>query len=262
MLKNAIEEIREACPDIQHIFVFNKAKHIEAASIETPEKVINPVIEAFKTILERAEALGGVKTVTMKYANGTATLYSFNHHHLFMVTEEKADMNYVNTITRVLIPAVLRIAEKLGPTPLTEDELPISNIEEKPQKQTPENADIMAPEEKVPMETEPKQETMFVQPQAIQLMVENIEGLRSFFIPSDAVRIGSEIFTEWENTFHNRIVENVIIETFNGKTAKCKVKPIKDPSYNGKGIVQIPNRIQLALEINKGDLVKVKPVIE
>jgi hypothetical protein len=98
-----------------------------------------------------------------------------------------------------------------------------------------------------------------MEPQATQLIVENLGGL---LVPSDTVRIDSELLSEWENTFDGKPVELVDIETFDGKTLRCKVKPIKDSKYNGKGVVQMPEKVQLTLEIKKGELVRVKPVFE
>lgn len=92
---------------------------------------------------------------------------------------------------------------------------------------------------------------------AVQLMVEDLRGL---FIPSDTVRIDSETLLEWEKA-SGKSVELVDIETFSGKTLTCKVKPIKDPKYFGKGVVQMPDKVQEALETKKGELVKVKPSI-
>ena len=94
---------------------------------------------------------------------------------------------------------------------------------------------------------------------ATQLIVENIGGL---LVPSDTVRIDNETLTQWENLFEGKKIEYVEIETFDGKTTKCKVKPIKDSQYFGKGIVQIPEKMQLTLEIKRGELVRVKPIIE
>jgi hypothetical protein len=94
---------------------------------------------------------------------------------------------------------------------------------------------------------------------ATQLIVENIGGL---LVPSDTVRIDNETLTQWENLFEGKKVEYVEIETFDGKTTKCKVKPIKDSKYFGKGVVQIPEKMQLTLEIKKGELVRVRPIIE
>ncbi|MCK4313319.1 hypothetical protein KAW04_01005, partial [Candidatus Bathyarchaeota archaeon] len=57
-------------------------------------------------------------------------------------------------------------------------------------------------------------------------------------------------------------IEEVEVETFDGKTSRCKVKPIKDSKYEGKGIIRMPEKIQLNLEIEKGELIRVKPAVD
>jgi hypothetical protein len=266
-LQNALDEIRNACPDIQHAFIFKDTGEIVAGDAETPQKVMVRVLDAFNGIFNRAEAIGGVEAVTLKCGGGTVALHSFGEHHLVMVTSANADLNYINTLTRVLIPTVLKLLEKISPTPL-------KNIPTPSPPQTPKPTTILTPtptppvEEKEafeepaiqkPIEEELKTEIPSFEVPATQLIVENIGGL---LVPSDTVRIDNETLTQWENLFEGKKVEYVEIETFDGKTTKCKVKPIKDSKYFGKGIVQIPEKMQLTLEIKKGELVRVRPIIE
>ncbi|MEM1553069.1 MAG: hypothetical protein QXH03_10445 [Candidatus Bathyarchaeia archaeon] len=267
-LQNALNEIRSAFPEIQHAFIFKGISEIIAGDAETPQKVIVRVLDAFNGIFSRAEAIGGVEAVTLKCGGGTVTLHSFGENHLVMVTSAKADLNYINTLTRVLIPTVLRLLEKISPTPLKNIHSRTTPTPTTPLRSEPETPKIGEPPEeevaKEPIlektkEEEVKTEVPSFEVPATQLMVENIGGL---LVPSDTVRIDIETLTQWENMFEGKKVEYVEIETFDGKTTKCKVKPIKDSKYLGKGIVQIPEKMQLTLEIKKGELVRVKPIIE
>jgi len=276
-LKDTLDEMRNACPDIQNAFIFTETGEILAGDAETPEKVMVRVIDAFDSITERAEAIGGIETITIEGDKGTVTLSRFGENYLITVTSEKADMKYVGTLTRVLIPTVLKVLEKLSPTPTkkpshmpaetaaeveTETEIEPLEVKEEPVEEHAEEAEIEEPSEEAqpkPEPAEPTPETLPIEPQATQLIVENLGGL---LVPSDTVRIDSEMLSEWENTFGGKPVELVDIETFDGKTLRCKVKPIKDSKYNGKGVVQMPEKVQLTLEIKKGELVRVKPVFE
>jgi hypothetical protein len=76
------------------------------------------------------------------------------------------------------------------------------------------------------------------------------------------VRIDNELLSQWEKFSEDTKIEKVELETFGGKTTQCKVKPIKDSKYEGKGIIRTPEKIQLNLEIKKGELVRVKPVVD
>jgi predicted regulator of Ras-like GTPase activity (Roadblock/LC7/MglB family) len=265
-LQNALDEMRNNCPDIQHAFIFKETGEIIAGDTETPQKVIARVLDAFNGIFSRAKAIGGIEAVTLKCGGGTVTLHSFGEHHLIMVTSAKADLNYINTLTRVIIPTVLKLLEKISPTPLknispsrtpkpTAIPTPTPPVEEKETLEEP----VEEPTIREPVEEEIKAEMPSFEAPATQLIVENIGGL---LVPSDTVRIDNETLTQWENLFEGKKIEYVEIETFDGKTTKCKVKPIKDSKYYGKGIVQIPEKMQLTLEIKKGELVRVKPIIE
>ncbi len=258
-LKNALEEMQNVCPDIQHAFIFHENGEIIVGDADIPQKVMIRVIEAFDDIFEMAEAIGGVEAVTLNCSKGSVKLYHFNEHYFVMVVSAKADANYVDTVTRVLIPTVLRLLEKISPT-LLKNVVPPPTIEPEPETlETEQPQEELAEEEPATeIKEEFKPETPFELP-SIQLIVENIGGL---LVPSDTVRIGNETLSQWENTFEGKKIEYVEIETFNGKTERYKVKPIKDSKYYGKGVVQMPEKAQITLEIKKGELVKVKPVIE
>ncbi len=270
-LNNVLDEMRKVCPDIQHAFVYNEGGGIIAGDAETPQKVRARVVDAFDDIFERAEAIGGVEAVTLNGSMGTVKLYNFNGHYFIMVYSAKADVGYVDTIVRVLVPTVLKVLEKLSPTPL-KNEIPPPQPKQLPMEDsTATGIPTEVPVEELKLELEEAKPPPAPEPEpfheplppievpAVQLIVENIGGL---LVPSDTVRVDSETLANWENAFEGKKIEYVEIETFDGKTARYKVKPIKDSKYAGKGIVQIPEKAQLALEIKKGELVKVKPVIE
>lgn len=272
-LQNALNEMRNTCPDIQHAFIFKETGEIIAGDAETPQKVMVRVLDAFNGIFNRAKAIGGIEAITLKCGGGTVALHSFGEHNLVMVTSATADLNYIKTLTRILIPTVLRLLEKISPTPLKN-----ILVQQTPPTPTPtptfsepetmtvgevlEGEVAEEPKEPIiekPREEEIKAEVPSLEVPATQLIVENIGGL---LVPSDTVRIDNETLTQWEEMFEGKKVEYVEIETFDGKTTKCKVKPIKDSKYLGKGVVQIPEKMQLTLEIKKGELVRVRPIIE
>jgi hypothetical protein len=155
-----------------------------------------------------------------------------------------------------LIPTVLRLLDKINPAPLESASPPheTSKIEkpEEPSKET-----LEEPKENVGLEIKP--EPLPLETPVNQLIVENLGGL---LVPSDTVRIDGETLSEWEGKLDGKKIEEVDIETFGGKTTRCKVKPLKDSKYFGKGIIQMPEKIQLTLEIKKGELVRVKPAID
>jgi len=255
-LKNALNEIRNVCPDITSTFMFKEDGEIIIGDENTSEKTMVHVVDAFDGIFEKAEAIGGVEYITLEGNNGRVNVSRMNDIYFVTVTSRKADMNYVNTVTRVLIPTVLKLLEKICPTPLKSNTPPLE-MEPEPVTEPAEKTPREEPEEA--MELEPKPKPSLPETTVNQLIVENLGGL---LVPSDTVRIDSEILSQWEELYEGRKIEEVEIETFDGKATRCKVKPIKDSKYEGKGIIQMPEKVQLSLEIKKGELVRVKPILE
>jgi len=268
-LKNALNEIRNVCPDITNTFMFREDGEIIVGDENTPEKTMVHVVDAFDGIFEKADAIGGVECITIEGSNGRVSVSWLNDLYFVTVTSRKADMNYVNTVTRVLIPTVLRLLEKICPTPLKsnspltetkhQSKIPMDEELEKPEPVAESVEETVMEEPKETVEAETKHEPLLPEPPVNQLIVENIGGL---LVPSDTVRIDSEILSQWEELYEGRKIEEVEIGTFDGKTMRCKVKIIKDSKYEGKGMIQMPEKVQLALEIKKGELVRAKPIIE
>ena len=268
-LKNALNEIRNVCPDITNTFMFREDGEIIVGDENTSKKTMVHVVNAFDGIFEKADAIGGVECITIEGSNGKVNVSWLNDLYFVTVTSRKADMNYVNTVTRVLIPTVLRLLEKICPTPLKSNspltetkhqlKIPMDEEFEKPELMEEPVEETVMEEPKETVEAETKHEPLLSEPPVNQLIVENLGGL---LVPSDTVRIDSEILSQWEELYEGRKIEEVEIGTFDGKTMRCKVKTIKDSKFEGKGMIQVPEKVQLALEIKKGELVRAKPIIE
>lgn len=256
-LKNALNEIRNVCPDIKNSFMFREDGEIVAGDENTPKKTMVRVTDAFDGILEKAEAIGGVEGITLEAGKGRVNVSCVNDLYLVTVTSKKADMNFVNTVTRVLVPTVLKLLEKISPASLKNTpalpEIPTVEEVEEPAEEPAEETIARETEETIEPEPIPPE------PPVNQLIIENLGGL---LVPSDTVRIDSEVLAQWEELYDGRKIEEVEVETFDGKTTRCKIKPIKDSKYEGKGIIRMPDKIQLTLQIKKGELVRVKPIVE
>jgi len=246
-LKNALDEIRNTCPDVISTFIFREDGEILAGDQTTSENTFVKVVDALDCLLEKKEALGDLERAIFEGEKNRACVSRVDGLYLVTVASKNADTKYLDSFTRVLIPTVLKLLEKIQPVP--------------PKTQLPEpEADIETParEFEETEETAQEEEILPDMP-ANQFIVENLEG---FLTPSDTVRIDSNVMSQWEKLFKDKKVEKVEIETFGGKTIRCKVKPIKNTKHEGKGAVQIPKKIQLALDIGKGELVRAKPIFE
>jgi hypothetical protein len=86
-----------------------------------------------------------------------------------------------------------------------------------------------------------------------------VDTLSGFFV-GDSVQVDLELLKEWSELLNRKSVNEIKIEAFSGKETRCKVKELSDPKLQGKGIVRIPEKICKALEVKKGQIVRVKPL--
>jgi len=89
------------------------------------------------------------------------------------------------------------------------------------------------------------------------LMAENLTGLFS----GETAQINNEILKEWSKNLNNAHIDEIEIETSNGKIATCKVKAISEREFKEKSLIRIPEKIYRTLGVEKGELVKVKPIV-
>ena len=228
-LSNAMTEIKKAYPDIKNSFIFTKNGTIITGDQETDEKTMNNVLESFENLKEKAKAIGNLKSFHITAKNGKLTLSKINDMHLLLATSKNADKNHIYSITHVIIPTILKTLETFAPT----------HLQSPPTK---------------------------------KLIVDTLSG----FFAGDSVQIDTEILRDWtkDNDPRARMkaaltgeqnmqesINQVQIETFGGNAAVCKVKEINDQNMKGKNMIRIPEKLCKSLEINKGDLVKVKPAL-
>jgi len=291
-LKSTLDEIQNACPDVTSNFIFKDGK-ILAKDKNTEEENATQTINAFDAITERADTLGDVETITIQSAEGKVNITTTNDFYLTTVSSKEADEKYVNTLTRILIPIVIRLSEKIQPASVESEAITIDQPE--PEEDDADEATEEAIDAEVPDETayeeiaeaedneadqpeELEEETAATEPEEIetvepeidtgpllpeppvtQLIVENLKGFR---VPSDTVRVDEEVIQQWSELYGDNKINEVEVEALNGKTIRCKFKQIKNSKDAGKGIVKMPEKIQLTLETQQGELVTVKPIVE
>ncbi|MCJ7763111.1 hypothetical protein MUP38_06640 [Candidatus Bathyarchaeota archaeon] len=243
-LKNTLNEIKNTYPTITNAFIFKNSK-ILAADETTDEDTAHSTVDAFNAIIERANAVGGIETVTIHSTNGKANITRINNLYLTTITSEETDEKYVNTLTQVLVPIVLKLVAKIHPASLSEDIFALEEPAESSMEET--------------TTTEPEPDALLPKPPVNQFIIDNLNGILA---PQDTVRIDKTVIAQWKKLYPNKKIEKVDAETLNGKTTRCKFKPIKDSKHEGKGIIQIPEKIQLTLQTTKGELVMIKPVVK
>jgi predicted regulator of Ras-like GTPase activity (Roadblock/LC7/MglB family) len=262
ILKNTLVEIRNVCPDVKASFIFDKEATLIAGDEETKESTLGKVLGSLDGILKKADAIGGLDSLVVEGSKGSVHIIPTNELYLAMVSAKNADTKYLETIGRVLIPTVMKLVDGFGPTPLRR--LPKSPDFLKPQDEdVPEKSEEML-EEETEEEEEPDKVDEFdemapdMELPSNQLIVETFSG---FLVRSDTVQISEEIMEQWEAALDGKEVSLVEVEAFNGKSSECKVKTVDSTKLENKAIIKIPEKLCQELDIDKGELVRVKPVL-
>lgn len=275
-LNNALTEIKNICPDVNTSFLFDKEGTIIAGDNDTTEVPLEKAVGAIKGIFEKTETLGGLDTLVINGQMGKVYISCVNDMYLAMVTSKNADMTYIQTVSRVLMPTVIKLLDNIARAP-TQPKFPSSRPspvdlpdifkQEKAEEAEEEEADEASEEiheEEVDEEKTKPQELGMPPKQELpeppnQLIVNTLGGL---FVRGDTVQIDTEILNQWSEYYDGAEINEIEIESFNGNSTRCKVKPIKDSKMEGRGIIRIPDEACQNLHVKKGELVKVKPLIQ
>ena len=268
-LRNTLIEIKNTCPDVSNAFIFTHDGNLLATDEDTDEETATRAANALNAVSKRADAIGGLESATFYSASNRVNFFRINDYYLAMVSSEDAEEKSSANLARILIPTVLRLTEKICNS--SQDENFRMEKPEFSEERTPDveetSTDLQA-EEITAVETEPLEEqsepepeldSFLPDPPVTQFMVENIGGL---LVASDTVRIDNAVILQWKDLYGERAITEVDVETLNRQTTRCKFKPIKDSKHNGKGIIQLPQKIQQTLQTSKGELVMVKPAIK
>jgi hypothetical protein len=292
--KSALNEIQKAYPDVTSNLIFKNGKIIAKDETIT-EKTTNRTIAAFENIAKKADIIGDIKNITIQTSQGKINIANTEEFYSTTILSKEADEKYVNTLTRILIPIVIHLIEKIQPASIENETISleqsdepeeftsetteepkeiVDDTEESPDEtdeveyyqndqpeleaELEENSEKESGEETDQAEIETDDEPLIPEPPMTQLIVENIGGL---LVSSDTVRVGQEVINQW-NSLYGEQLNEVEIETLNGKTTRCKFKPIKKNKEAGKGIIKIPEKIQLTLKTAAGELVTIKPLVK
>jgi predicted regulator of Ras-like GTPase activity (Roadblock/LC7/MglB family) len=248
-LQNALTEIRNVCPDVQSSFLFDKDASIVAGDAKTPEATVERVVKSLETILDKADTMGGLNSLLIEGSNGSVHISSVKDMYLTMITSNKADMRYVETVARVLIPTVMKLLDSLGSAPFRQVRPADTLWKPEAQEALQEEREEESTEVEEPLEPELPSN---------QLIVESFGGL---LVRGDTVQISEDLMSQWEEIVDGKEIGLVEIESFHGKTSQCKVKKVDNSKLDNKAIIRIPDKLCQALDVRKGELVKVKPLI-
>ena len=196
--------------------------------------------EAVRALTEKADTIGGIESITFKGEKVRAKVTTFNDFYVATVASNQADEKTVTNLTRVMIPTMLNLVQEIYPSSQ-------NHSQGHAYKPAPEPETFASPEPQLP------------ETQVNQYTVESL-GFSNFLSDTDLVRIDSALIAQWMELYGKRNITEIIIEDpETGKTIRCGFKPIKDSKLEGKGVILMPEKIQVALGIQKGAQVTIKP---
>lgn len=263
-IQTALNEIRRVSPDVLSTFFFNEDGTLVAKDDDTDSEKASHAAKVFNDLSGYSDIIGGIESVTYCGSNACMGISRLGFSYIATVAPTESDKKHTSALMSVLIPTAMRIADNyqhatdLEIVPPIAPEFP-ETVPEKNEETRVEQTEESEPEVE---QAEPELEyepTPTEDPQATQFIIENLGGL---LVAADTVRIDNEILLQWNDLYPNREIQEVDVETLNGQTTRCKFKPIKDSKLEGKGIIQMPQKLQAALQTSLGELVMVKPVIE
>jgi len=279
-LRNALVEIKKALTDINWSFVLTNNGMVITSEEDAVDPNMAKAASSFQSLAEKAGAIGGLDNMLITGEKGKVYVSSISDLYLVAGLTKNADLVYFRTITGAVLPTVLKVLDSvaspsLAPTPFK----PTSPIPYSPVRPAPselrieeEEKEEEAAEEEKYVEAEETEEPEALEPgkpQRIeahkqlenvpsqQLIVDRFGG---FMVKADTVQLDADILKRWSALLDVNEIDEVDIETFSGKTARCKAKLITDSKLEGRGLIRIPEKTCQLLDVRRGELVRVKPV--
>jgi predicted regulator of Ras-like GTPase activity (Roadblock/LC7/MglB family) len=286
-LKTALTEIKNVCPDVNSAYILLGNGKVVSNDDNAVDPAIEKAMNTLQELTDKSMSLGGLSDFVIDGEKGKIYVSHVNGTYSVMALPKRADLTFLRTITNIVFPTVLKVLEGINsetsetllstplkstpiiperpviptPTPL-EPEIDEENVEETAEEteKLEETDEITKPklaESTDEEESEEETEKISELPSQ-QLIVDKFGGL---MVRSDTIQLDFDVLDKWASTLNLDEIREVDIETFRGKTVRCKAKLINDEKLQGRGIVRIPERTCDALELKRGELVRVKPVM-
>jgi len=247
-LRNGLDEIRNVCPGISTIFVFRENGEMIVNDENTSQANSSEAQEAFRLLADKAKVLGGVESITVQGTQARINIARFDDFCATNVSSNEADEKTVTNLTRIMIPAMLKMVKHVSSAQQTEFQPKETLSELEPQ---------------FSFGAKPEQEMPTPQPEAAEFTVENLNVFAGLQSDPDSVQIDNGLLAQWYEMFGSENIAKVKLESpVTGKQAICKFAPFKDSKYDNKGIIQVPKKIQDELVTHKGAHVLVTPIVE
>ena len=286
-LRNALVEIKNSLTDINWSFILTNNGTVISSEENTVDQNMAKAASSFQTLAEKAAAIGGLDNMLITGEKSKIYVSSINDLYLVAGLNRNADLTYFRTITGTVLPTVLKVLDSItspSPTPTpfkSTPPIPYSPMKPAPTRPVPSELGVEEKEEEEPAseeyaEAQEREEPKEPEPLELdkpqrmetrgqlenipsqQLIVDRFSGL---MVKADTVQLDADVLKRWSALLNVNEVNEVDIETFSGKTARCKTKLINDAKLEGRGLIRIPEKTCQLLDVRRGELVRVKPVV-
>lgn len=286
-LKNALVEIKNVCPDISKAFILMDNGTIVAGDEQAIDPSVERAASSLQSLAEKAASVGGLNDLLIDGDKGKVYVSQVNGMYSVMALSKRADLPFLRTVTGIILPTILKVlngidsetalpahlkpAPRLPYTqfrpapsePLVEEEAveeTVKEAEEAEEVKAPEPLEATEAETEAEAEAEAEVESPKppIDLPSQQLIVDKFGGL---MVRADTIQIDFEVLERWSSLLDVKEIREVDIETFSGKTTRCKAKVISDQKFEGRGLIRIPEKTCEALELKRGELIRVKPVV-
>ncbi len=289
-LKTALNEIESKCPDVNQSFILTSGGTLILGDQKTLDPSVQKTMSFLKDLTGQTDGIGSLEELSVEGENGKVVYVSrISDFYYSTSMSDETNLPKIRTLTGVIFPTIIKAIDsippeatpspvkvnpphsspsKLGQTQETQSSEPeeetVEEIAQEPteaveQPQTQHDQESPGLEmraEQPEAETAPKRQMTNVPSQ--QFIIDKLGG---FMVRSDTVQMDSEILQRWKEILNGQEITEVDIETFGETTARCKIKVINDKKLEGRGLVRLPEKLCRSLELKKGELVRVKPVI-
>jgi hypothetical protein len=281
-LKTALTEIKNVCPDISNsLFLMNNGSLITGDE-QTIDPNLERAVSSLQDLTEKTACIGGLDDLSIDGENGKIYVSRINDMYFITAVSRKTDLSSLRTITGIILPTIIKVLDSISPEaappptllnpaprfpptpfrsmssePIAEEENVEETVEKIEAPETPETQEVL--DAKTEEAVEPETGKQIISLPSQQFIVDKFGG---FMVRSDTVQIDSDVLQRWGSMLGEKEISEVDLETFSGKTARCKTKAISDQKLEGRGLIRIPEKLCGTLQLKRGELVRVKPVAQ
>ncbi|MGF3522820.1 MAG: hypothetical protein ACQXXJ_06965 [Candidatus Bathyarchaeia archaeon] len=265
-IQNTLSEIRNICPQILTAFVFKPDKTVLATAKDTDKIDVASTVDALCMLIRHARVGGDLESFSVDSVEQRAVVTRLYGVYFAMVYSRTADEKVIASLSRGIVPIVLRLVELVQPELMHVSPCVFEGFSSEKTQVAFEGAEAEHPsvlEEVVGSEKHCSVRSSFLDSVVSQLTVENLNGIRRLIGSQDNVRVDPSVIDRWVALCGQKEITHVEVEeTQTGKKIVCRFKPIKDAAFSGRAVIQLPEKIQAELQTQRGAQVLVRPIIK